>query len=84
MGRKHPCEAEGEGEDSGAQALGLQHVAQQLHQAGILLQQLQAGPWRQAQPGGMSPGAHRCPSARTTALLMTPRPLLSPAVRFPV
>lgn len=37
LGGKYPCEAEQEGEDSGTQVLGFQHVEQQLYQAGILL-----------------------------------------------
>lgn len=38
LGCKRPCEAECEGQDSGTQVLGLQHMEEQLHQAGVFLQ----------------------------------------------
>lgn len=38
LGRKDPCEAECEGQDSGTQILGFQHMEQQLYQAGVFLQ----------------------------------------------
>lgn len=38
LGCKDPCEAECEGQDSGTQILGFQHMEQQLYQAGVFLQ----------------------------------------------
>lgn len=59
LGCQHARQAEGEGEDARTQALGFRHLEQQLHQAGAVLQQQPAGPWTQAQPGSVSPGAQR-------------------------
>lgn len=38
LGCKRPCEAECEGQNPGTQVLGLQHMDEQLHQAGVFLQ----------------------------------------------
>lgn len=38
LGCKRPCEAECEGQDPGTQVLGLPHMEEQLHQAGVFLQ----------------------------------------------
>lgn len=74
LGCEGSCQAQREGEDPGTQVLDFQHMRQQLHQAGVPLQQHETGLCGDSPAQGLPGAQHQVSPWMTTLLLAIPRP----------